>query len=185
MVDYDVIVAGGGLAGTITAQSISHYSNQNLKILVIDRNTEFLPGRKSLAGWVCGDACSKEAVDFMSEKIKVQWTRPEIEHDVKGVMAFSPDNETSIPFDGAGYMLNRVKLPEIQNERCRKAGIEFEFEINLTGLIYDEQQVVGIEGVDNKTKQPYKKTCRIVVDTTGVTSVLRNGLKTLRKLKRE
>ncbi len=129
MTDYDVIVAGGGLAGTITAQSISHYSNQNLKILVIDRNTEFLPGRKSLAGWVCGDACSKEAVDFMSEKIKVQWTRPEIEHDVKGVMAFSPDNETSIPFDGAGYMLNRVKLPEIQNERCRKAGIEFEFEI--------------------------------------------------------
>ena len=184
MVDYDVIVAGGGLAGTITAQSISHYSNQNLKILVIDRNTEFLPGRKSLAGWVCGDACSKEAVDFMSEKIKVQWTRPEIEHDVKGVMAFSPDNETSIPFDGAGYMLNRVKLPEIQNERCRKAGIEFEFEINLTGLIYDGQQVVGIEGIDNKTKQPFKKTCRIVVDTTGVTSVLRNGLKNSTKVEK-
>ena len=184
MTDYDVIVAGGGLAGTITAQSISHYSNQNLKILVIDRNTEFLPGRKSLAGWVCGDACSKEAVDFMSEKIKVQWTRPEIEHDVKGVMAFSPDNETSIPFDGAGYMLNRVKLPEIQNERCKKAGIEFEFEINLTGLIYDGQQVVGIEGVDNKTKQPYKKTCKIVVDTTGVTSVLRNGLKNSTKVEK-
>jgi 2,3-di-O-geranylgeranylglyceryl phosphate reductase (EC 1.3.99.-) len=28
MVDYDVIIAGGGLAGTITAQSISYYSNQ-------------------------------------------------------------------------------------------------------------------------------------------------------------
>ena len=40
MTDYDVIIAGGGLAGTITAQSISHYSNQNLKILVIDRNPE-------------------------------------------------------------------------------------------------------------------------------------------------
>jgi 2,3-di-O-geranylgeranylglyceryl phosphate reductase (EC 1.3.99.-) len=56
--------------------------------LVIDRNSELFPGRKSLAGWVCGDACSKEAVDFMSDRIKVQWTRPEIEHDVKGVMAF-------------------------------------------------------------------------------------------------
>ncbi len=107
MADYDVIVAGGGLAGTITAQAISYYSNQNLKILVVDRNSEFFPGRKSLAGWVCGDACSKEAVDFMSNRIKVQWTKPEIEHDVKGVMAFSPDRETSIPFDGAGYMLNR------------------------------------------------------------------------------
>jgi hypothetical protein len=70
MTDYDVIIAGGGLAGTITAQSISHYSNQKFKILVIDRNTEFLPGRKGLAGWVCGDACSKEAVDFMSDRIK-------------------------------------------------------------------------------------------------------------------
>ena len=184
MVDYDVIVAGGGLAGTITAQSISHYSNQNLKILVVDRNSEFLPGRKSLAGWVCGDACSKEAVDFMSNKIKVEWTRPEIEHDVKGVMAFSPDRETSIPFDGEGYMLNRQKLPEIQNERCKKMGIEFEYEINLTNLIYDDQQVIGIQGIDNKTKQPFKKTSKIVVDATGVTSTLRNGLQNSTKVEK-
>jgi len=184
VVDYDVIVAGGGLAGTITAQSISHYSNQNLKILVVDRNSEFLPGRKSLAGWVCGDACSKEAVDFMSNKIKVEWTRPEIEHDVKGVMAFSPDRETSIPFDGEGYMLNRQKLPEIQNERCKKMGIEFEYEINLTNLIYDGQQVIGIQGIDNKTKQPFKKTSKIVVDATGVTSTLRNGLQNSTKVEK-
>lgn len=184
MADYDVIVAGGGLAGTITAQAISHYANQNLKILIIDRNTEFLPGRKSLAGWVCGDACSKEAVDFMSDRIKIQWTRPEIEHDVKGVMAFSPDTETAIPFDGSGYMLNRQKLPEIQNERCRKIGIEFEFEINLTGLIYEGQQAVGIKGIDNKTNQPFKKTAKIIVDATGVTSVLRNGLQNSTKVEK-
>ncbi len=184
MADYDVIVAGGGLAGTITAQAISHYSNQNLKILVVDRNTKFLPGRKSLAGWVCGDACSKEAVDFMAERIKVEWTKPEIEHDVKGVMAFSPDKETAIPFDGDGYMLNRQKLPEIQNERCKKIGIEFEYEINLTGLQYDGQQAVGIEGIDNKTKQPFKKTAKVVVDATGVTSMLRNGLKNSTKVEK-
>ena len=184
MADYDVIIAGGGLAGTISAQSISYYSNQNLKILVIDRSPEYLPGRKSIAGWVCGDACSKEAVDFMSERIKVNWTKPEIEHDVKGVMAFSPDKKTSIPFDGDGFMLNRTKLPEIQNERCRKIGIEFEFEINITGLIYDDQQVVGVQGIDNKTKQPFKKTSKIVIDATGVTSMLRNGLKNSTKVEK-
>ncbi len=184
MADYDVIIAGGGLAGTITAQSISYYSNQNLKILVVDRNTEFLPGRKSLSGWVCGDACSKEAVDFMSNRIKVEWTKPEIEHEVKGVMAFSPDKKTAIPFDGEGYMLNRQKLPEIQNERCKKMGIEFEYEINLTGLIYDGQQAIGVQGIDNKTKQPFKKTSKIVVDATGVTSVLRNGLQNSTKVEK-
>jgi len=89
--DYDVIVAGGGLTGTVAAQAISYYSNQNLSILSIDRNPETLPGRKSNPGWTSGDACSKEAVDFMTERIKVPWTSPEIEHDGKGVIAFSPD----------------------------------------------------------------------------------------------
>jgi flavin-dependent dehydrogenase len=91
---------------------------------------------------------------------------------------------TSIPFDGDGFMLNRQKLPEIQNERCKKMGIEFEYEINLTGLIYEGQQVVGIQGVDNKTKQPFKKTSKIVIDATGVTSMLRNGLQNSTKVER-
>ena len=114
----------------------------------------------------------------------MNWTKPEIEHDVKGVMAFSPDKKTSIPFDGDGFMLNRTKLPEIQNERCRKIGIEFEFEMNITGLIYDDQQVVGVQGIDNKTKQPFKKTSKIVIDATGVTSMLRNGLKNSTKVEK-
>ncbi len=185
MADYDVIVAGGGLTGTIVAQAVSHYSGQGLRVLSIDRNAEIHPGRKSMGGWTCGDACSKEAVDYMSERIKVRWTRPEIEHDVKGVMAFSPDRETAIPFDGAGYMLNRQKLPEVQNERARKMGADFEFEINLTGLLYDGGQVVGVKGVDNKTRQPYKKTARVVVDCTGVTSMLRNQLQNSAKIERK
>ena len=38
--DYDVIIAGGGLAGTIAAQSVHKYSGGNLSILVIDRSPE-------------------------------------------------------------------------------------------------------------------------------------------------
>jgi len=185
LVNYDVIVAGGGLAGTVAAQSVSHYSNQGLKILVIDRSTEFMPGSKSVSGWICGDAVSKEAVDFMTDHIKVSWTEPEIEHKVKGVMAFSPNRETSIPFDGDGYMLNRQVLPERQNERSKKIGIEFNFEINLTSLIYDDGQVVGVQGIDNKTKQPYKKTSKVVIDATGVTSMLRNQIRNTTKIERK
>ena len=183
--DYDVIVAGGGLAGTIAAQSVSFYSNQKLSILVIDRSTQFTPGQKNISGWTCGDAVSKQAVDFMTDRIKVPWTDPEIEHRVKGVMAFSPDRETSIPFDGDGYMLNRQKLPEIQNQRTQKMGVKFDFEINLTGLVYDGNQVVGVQGIDNKTKQPYKKTGKIVIDATGITSMLRNQIQNTTKIERK
>jgi digeranylgeranylglycerophospholipid reductase len=183
--DYDVIVAGGGLAGTIAAQSVSYYSKQKLSVLVIDRSTQFTPGQKNISGWTCGDAVSKETVDFMTERIKIPWTEPEIEHHVKGVMAFSPDRETSIPFDGDGYMLNRQKLPEVQNQRALKMGVNFDFEINLTGLLYEGEQVTGVQGVDNKTKQPYKKTGKIVIDATGVTSMLRNQIKNTTKVERK
>ena len=63
-------------------------------------------------------------------------------------------------------------------------GIEFEYEINITGLIYEGQQAVGIQGVDNKTKQPFKKTSKIVIDATGVTSMLRNGLQNSTKVEK-
>jgi digeranylgeranylglycerophospholipid reductase len=183
--EYDVIVAGGGLAGTIAAQSISYYSKQKLSVLVIDRSTKFTPGQKNISGWTCGDAVSKETVDFMTERIKIPWTEPEIEHHVKGVMAFSPDRETSIPFDGAGYMLNRQKLPEVQNQRAQKMGVNFDFEINLTSLVYDGSQVTGVQGIDNKTRQPYKKTGKLVIDATGVTSMLRNQIQNTTKVERK
>ncbi len=185
MSDYDVIVAGGGLAGSIAAQSVAYYSKQELSVLVIDRSPGHLPGQKSVSGWICGDAVSKEVVDYMTERIKVQWTEPEIEHKVKGVMAFSPDRETSIPFDGEGYMLNRQKLPERQNERALKMGVDFNFEVNLTGLLYDNGQVIGVQGIDNKNKQPYKKNAKIVVDATGITSMLRNQIKNSDKIEKK
>ncbi|MDI1495706.1 MAG: dehydrogenase [Cenarchaeum symbiont of Oopsacas minuta] len=173
--DYDVIVAGGGLAGTIAAQSVFSHSNGNQSILIIDRSPEHMPGSKSVAGWVCGDAVSKEAVDYMSNHIGVKWDQSEIEHKVKGVMAFSPNRETSIPFDGEGYMLNRKLLPECQNNRCKKMGIEFAFRINLGGLLYENGMVVGVRGTD-RDGSAYKKTARIVIDATGITSMLRNQI---------
>ena len=45
--DYDIIVAGGGLAGMIVASSAAYYSEQTLRILVIDRNPFQLIGKKN------------------------------------------------------------------------------------------------------------------------------------------
>ena len=50
--DYDIIVAGGGLAGMIVASSAAYYSKQSLKILVVDRNPSPQLGRKTISGWV-------------------------------------------------------------------------------------------------------------------------------------
>lgn len=183
--DYDIIVAGGGLAGMIAAQSAAFYSNQKLSILIIDRNQEPTVGKKTINGWICGDAVGKNTVDYMTERIKISWGNPEIEHPVKGVMAFSPDRETSIPFDGEGYMLNRQQLPKRQLSDSRKMGINIQFSVALRGLIYENGAVVGVEGTNLVTNEPFKKTAKIVIDATGVTSMLRNGLSINSKIERK
>jgi len=174
--DYDIIVAGGGLAGMIVASSAAYYSKQSLKILVVDRNASPQLGKKTISGWVCGDAVGKNSVDYMTSRIGIKWQNPEIEHPVKGVIAFSPDHETSISFDGEGYILNRKVLPQKQLNDALNAGIEIKYNLALRNVLTYNGNVIGVEGEDLETKSPFKKTSKIVVDCTGVTSVLRTNL---------
>ena len=60
----------------------------------------------------------------MTSRIGIKWQSPEIEHPVKGVIAFSPDHQTSISFDGEGYILNRKVLPQKQLNDALNVGIE-------------------------------------------------------------
>ncbi len=174
--DYDIIVAGGGLAGLIVASSAAYYSNQSMKILVIDRNAIPQQGKKTVSGWVCGDAVGKNTVDYMADRIKISWGYPEIEHPVKGVIAYSPDHQTGISFDGEGYILNRQLLPQRQLRDATKAGIEIKERVALRSLMVEGNSVIGVEGDNLDDKTAFKKTAKLVVDCTGVTSVLRTNL---------
>jgi len=174
--DYDVIVAGAGIAGMIVAYSASIYSEQNLKILVVDRNPQPIAGKKTINGWVCGDAVGKNSVDYMTQRIGITWKGPEIEHPVKGVVAYSPDHETSIYFDGEGYILNRRLLPQKQLNDAQKVGVEFKWNVALRGVDVENGFVKGVIGTDLTDKTIFKKTAKLVIDCTGVTSVLRQNL---------
>jgi flavin-dependent dehydrogenase len=112
----------------------------------------------------------------MSSRIGIEWKYPEVEHLVKGVIAYSPDHETAISFDGEGYILNRKLLPQKQMKDAIKAGVEIKDQVTLRSLIVENNNVIGVKGEDNLNKSLFEKTAKIVVDCTGVTSVLRNNL---------
>lgn len=174
--DYDIIATGAGIAGMIAATSAAIHSKQKLKILIVDRNKEPEAGKKTITGWVCGDAVGKNSVDYMAKRIGINWGKPEIEHPVKGVVAYSPNHETSVYFDGDGYILNRRLLPQRQLRDALKAGIEFRWEVALRGVYEEDGFVRGVVGTNLKDNSTFKKTAKLVIDCTGVTSVLRTNL---------
>jgi len=168
-----VIVIGGGPAGCHTAMAIARYSNQNLSILLVDRNPRPEFGKKTITGWSCGDAVSKGSIENIRENLGVTYYKPELEHYVRGVVAYSPDHETSVLFEGDGYVLNRKLWPQKQLESCEKFGIQMRFHIAARSLLVEDGSVVGIEGVDQTNNSVFRETARVVVDASGCASVLR------------
>ncbi len=173
------------MAGLITASAIAKFTNQKFSILVIERNPKVDAGKKTVSGWICGDAVSKRSIDFMRTEIGLAYGRPELEQPVKGVVAYSPDHEAPILFDGEGYVLNRKILPQRQVSDAEKLGVEFEFETTAESLLSENGRIVGISGTDRKTGTKVKKTSKIVVDATGSASKLRQNLPIKSKIQRE
>ena len=173
--DYDVVIAGGGMAGLITAASIGYNSKGKARVLVVDRNKESEPGRKTNNGWTCGDATSKRSLDYLAEHIGIRYGSPELEHPVSGVYVYSPDRKTKVLFEGEGYLFNRKLAPRRQVNDAKKLGAEFLFGATAERLLSENGKVTGVTG--RKTDGgAFSFTAKVVIDATGSSSTLRRFL---------
>jgi len=170
--DYDVIIAGGGMSGLLTAAAVGYYSKQRARVLVVDRNSAQEPGKKTNNGWICGDAASKKSIGFIEKSIGIKYGSPELEHPVKGILVYSPDHKTKVLFEGEGYLLNRKLMPQRQVRDAKKFGVEFKFGITAEKLIAEDGYIRGVAGRDADGK-PFKASAKMVVDSSGSSSVLR------------
>ncbi len=173
--EYDVIIAGGGMSGLIAAASVAHYSKQRARVLVLDRNPQSEPGKKTHNGWTCGDAASKNSVNYLTTNLGIQYDRPELEHDVKGIYVYSPDHKTKVLFEGEGYLLNRKLIPRRQVKDAEKLGVEFMWGVTVERLLAEDGCVTGVSGRSGDGS-PFRATAKLVVDATGSSSVLRRFL---------
>lgn len=174
--DYDVIVAGGGMAGLLTAAAVAEFSHQSAHVLMVDRNPRHEVGKKTITGWTCGDAVSKRSVEYIGQHLGIRYGKPELEHEVEGVLVYSPDHKTKVLFEGEGYVLNRKMLPQRQLQDAEKRGVEFEFGVALDRLYVDDGFIGGVGGRHVRDNAPFKATARLVIDATGAASKLRANL---------
>ncbi len=173
--DYDVVIAGGGMAGLITAASVGYHSKGNARILIVDRNKEEEPGKKTNNGWTCGDATSKRSLDYLAEHIGIRYDRPEVEHPVSGVYVYSPDRKSKVLFEGEGYLFNRKLAPRRQVSDAKKFGTEFMFGATTERLMWEDGWITGVTG-RKADGSAFSITAKIVIDATGSSSVLRRFL---------
>ncbi len=172
MEEYDIVVAGAGVAGSLAAASAR--INGAEKVLLLDRNDIEHAGKKTNWGWVCGDAVAKTHIDFVSKELNLSFGK-EIDQKVNGVYVLSPDLSTKFLFEGEGYSLNRPELGRSLVNFAIKKGVEFRGGYEVEGPIIKNSKVVGVFGKDEK-KQNFEIYAKIVIDALGIASTLRRKL---------
>ncbi len=170
--EYDVIVAGAGVAGTLAAAAAA---KGGANVLLIDKNSVEEPGKKTNWGWTCGDAVAKSHLDFINKKIGVSFSEPELDHKVDGVYAISPDLKKKFLFEGEGYSLDRPKFARKLLAIAQKAGAKYVSDHFVDGPILEDNKVVGVYG-RNTENNAYQVRAKIVIDALGISSMLRRKL---------
>lgn len=160
------------MSGSLAAAGAAQ---RGLKVLLLDKNKEEEVGKKTNWGWVCGDAVASSHLNFVTEHIGIRFDKPELDVKVDGVVAYSPDMQTKVNFDGEGYVLDR---PEFERKLCDyavKSGAEYVSQFDVEGPMVENNYVVGIFGKD-KAMQHKEIRAKAVIDALGVATTLRRRL---------
>jgi electron-transferring-flavoprotein dehydrogenase len=163
---HDVVVVGGGTAGTFAAATVA---DAGLDVVLLERKPE------SEAGHIaCGDA------------IKGKSTFPDvIDRDYLRDEAFSNENiqyarfenpqtgETlEIPFDEPGAVVDRRRYGEVLLEEADRLGVDIRYDRVVQDVRQEDGQVVGVTSHDGSETTEYD--AEVVIDAAGAMSILQD-----------
>ncbi len=170
--EFDIIVAGAGLAGSLAATMAARSGK---RVLLLDRNPESEVGKKTIWGWTCGDAVAGSHIDFVRKKTGLTFGEPELDRRVDGVYALSPDLKTKFKFEGVGYTLDRPEFEARLLKAAKDSGAEYMSEFEVQGPIVEDRVVRGVYGRD-RSKEEFRFRSKVVIDALGISTVIRRNL---------
>ncbi len=162
--DYDVIIVGGGPAGSTCA---SYLAKQNHKVLLVDKAT--FPRDKA-----CGDGISGKSLAALQElgiDVKVEKAK---HRRISGVIFSSPKGkvvEIPVKQEGkhAGYDCRRFVYDNVLFQHAKEL-VETIEGFSVTGVVKEGDQVVGVKGIDTDTKKERTFRAKIIVGADGANS---------------
>ncbi|MFQ5833490.1 MAG: geranylgeranyl reductase family protein [Candidatus Thorarchaeota archaeon] len=172
MVDYDVIVAGAGTGGAITAYTLAKKGHS---VLMIDRKERDQIGLKT-----CGDALGAHHIKEMKEMIGLpDLPKDIIEHPVSGLDLYAPNGVDKLSMIGPttrGYSFNRHKMGQWLVSLTEKAGVEVKASTRVKRPLFEEGKVAGVRISKEGEDADKDLKSHIVLDATGATGMLRRQL---------
>ncbi len=153
---YDVVIVGGGPAGSMAAKSAAE---KGAKVLLIERDPNIgLPVR-------CGEGVSVKNVSRFV-KIDKRWIAAEI----GGMVMYSPDG-SEVPVsdkDQLGVILERSLFDRYLAELAADAGADIITRADVEGLIINDGVVQGVHY--RRFGKSYAQHAKVVIGADGVES---------------
>ncbi len=169
MKKFDVVVAGAGTAGCVTAITAA---KAGLRVCLVDVKPREEIGRK-----ICGDAIGKHHFSNLGFK---EPTKNEVERVMEGVEIYSPDLQTSYVVKGEklyGYILNRHHFGQRLVKEALEAGAILYDSFQVLEPVIERGFVHGVVVRNTKTGEKNELISSFVVEATGFFAVIRKKLR--------
>ncbi len=167
---YDVVVVGGGPAGSVAAW---HAARGGASVLLLEKDRDIGPPVR------CAEGVGAEGL-----KLIIEPREHFIENRIEGVNLFAPNGrKVHMETDDIGFVLNRKVFDRYLAEVAAKSGAEIHTKAYVDGLLFDDGKVAGVTFLSQGRR--FSVRSHIVIGADGVESRVGRwaGIRTQLKLK--